>query len=257
VADAERALGRIGRLQVLDRAYLPNFIFGKDDTIVVLGQDGLVANTVKYSGSRPIIGVNPDRARWDGILVPFAVSDLEAVALEVLAGKRALRQVTMAKAELGDGQSLYAVNDLFIGVSSHTSARYTIRIGSHEEQHSSSGIIVSTGVGSTGWFKSLLAGALGISSDLVGQPLRSPLQSGFAWDANCLYYTVREPFPSKTSSASLVFGRVDQSEPLILVSQMADSGVIFSDGIPSDFIAFNSGARARIAPAERKGCLVV
>ena len=257
LAEAERILGTLGRLQVLDRVYLPNFIFGKDDAIVVVGQDGLVANTVKYSTSQPIVGVNPDPSRWEGILVPFAVSNLEQVVSEVLQNKRRTRRVTMARAELNDGQTLYAVNDLFIGVSSHTSARYTIRAHGHQEQHSSSGIIVSTGMGSTGWFKSLLAGALAISSDLVGRPLASELQSGFAWDADYLYYTVREPFPRKTSAASLVFGRVDRSEPLTLVSEMPDSGVIFSDGIASDFIAFNSGAQATIAPSERKGHLVI
>jgi len=137
-----------------------------------------VANTVKYSASQPIVGVNPDPSRWEGILVPFTVPELERVVSQVFQGKHRTRQVTMAKAQLNDGQTLYAVNDFFIGVNSHVSARYTIRAGGREEQHSSSGVIVSTGMGSTGWFKSLLAGALAISSDLMGRPLASELQSG-------------------------------------------------------------------------------
>src|SRR5260370_14475025 len=112
LADAEKALATLGRLQILDRAYLPNFIFGKDDTIVVLGQAGLVANTVKYSSSRPIVGVNPDPRRWEGILVPFAVSGLPRVVSEVFQGKRRTRQVTMGKAELNDGQTLHSVYEL-------------------------------------------------------------------------------------------------------------------------------------------------
>jgi hypothetical protein len=78
-----------------------------------------------------------------------------------------------------------------------------------------------------------------------------------AWDASYLYFTVREPFPSKTSSASLVFGRVTQQEPLIIRSEMPEHGVIFSDGIEADFLEFNSGAQATVAPAEKKGQLVV
>ena len=257
LADAERTLSEMGRVQVLGRDFLPTFIFGRMDTIVVLGQDGLVANTVKYSTAQPIIGVNPDPARWEGILVPFAVSDLGTVVPELFDHKRATKEVTMAMARLNDGQTLYAVNDLFIGINSHTSARYTIKVGESEEQQSSSGLIVSTGVGSTGWFRSLLAGALGVASELTGESLHAALQSGFPWDSNHLYYTVREPFPSKTSSTSLVFGRIDQERPLVLISQMPDSGVIFSDGVIADFLAFNSGTQAVITPADKKGLLVV
>src|SRR5262245_35075998 len=41
VRDAENVLSRLGRFQCLDRAYVPNFIFDAQDTVVVLGQDGL------------------------------------------------------------------------------------------------------------------------------------------------------------------------------------------------------------------------
>jgi NAD kinase len=123
VAEAKSILLALGRVQTLDRAFLPNFIFGENDTIVVLGQDGLVANTVKYSAARPIIGVNPDPQRWDGVLLPFVVSDLATVVREVFANKRGIKQVTMAKTLLNNGQILYAVNDFFIGVKSHFSPR--------------------------------------------------------------------------------------------------------------------------------------
>ena len=257
VAEAQSTLEKLGRVQVIDRSFLPNFLFGKTDTVVVLGQDGLVANTVKYLSEQVVIGVNPDPNRWDGVLLPFVVSDLRLIVPESFAGKRPIKEVTMAKAQLNNRQTLYAVNDLFIGPKSHISARYTIRQGDYEENHSSSGIIVSTGLGSTGWLKSLMAGAVGVASELAGKHLNVDARSSFAWDANYLYFTVREPFPSKTSSASLVFGKVTNEEPLILLSQMAENGVIFSDGIEKDFLDFNSGTEATITTAARKGQLVV
>ena len=57
--------------------------------------------------------------------------------------------------------------------------------------------------------------------------------------------------------SALVFGKVTPDEPLVLVSQMPEHGVIFSDGIEKDFIEFNSGTQAVIELAERKGRLVV
>ena len=250
VSETSRVLGGIGRVQTVDRAFLPNFLFGNDDTIVALGQDGLVANTVKYLAGQPVIGVNPDPARWDGVLLPFRIADLETVVPEVFARERTLRGVSMARAELNTGQTLHAVNDLFIGVRNHGSARYRIAIGGREEQHSSSGVIVSTGLGSTGWLKSLVAGAAAIAGGAVPE-------SAFPWDADHLCFTVREPFPSRTSAASLVFGKVTARAPLRLISQMPEDGVIFSDGIQNDFLEFHSGAQVTITLAERKGALVL
>lgn len=260
---AQQMLGALGRVQLIDRSFLPNFSFGPEDIVIVLGQDGLVANTVKYLNGQPVVGVNPDPARWDGQLLPFRLPDLAKVVPEVLSKKRAAKSVTMAQVTLNTGEKLYAVNDLFIGPRTHISARYKISTGGKSENHSSSGVIVSTGVGSTGWLKSLLAGAAGIVQSLgtdaakQGRPPRLAPKSEFAWDADYLCFTVREPFPSKTTQAGLVVGRVTAKQPLLIESQMPEHGVIFSDGIESDFLEFRSGVRATITPADRHGSLVI
>jgi NAD kinase len=256
VHEAQRILSRHGRLQVVPRAFVPNFLFGPKDTAVALGQDGLVANVLKYLDGQLLLGVNPDPARWEGVLLPFRVADLDGLMPEVFGEKRPVRAVTMAEAKLNTGQVLRGVNDLFIGPRSHTSARYTIRTGDRSESHSSSGIIVSTGLGSTGWFRSILAGATGIVSALSARPLKIDEKKTFAWDADYLYFSVREPWPSKTSSANITFGKVTPRTPLVLVSQMPEDGVIFSDGIESDFLQFNSGTEATIHLAGKKGHLV-
>jgi NAD kinase len=278
LVETQAVLAELGRLQVIDRGFLPNFVFGPQDTVVTLGQDGLVANTIKYLHGQPVVGVNPDQARWDGKLLPFKVGDLKKIVPEVFAHRRPTKSVTMAKASLNNGQAMYAVNDLFIGPKSHGSARYVIRSGEAAETQSSSGVIISTGMGSTGWLKSLLTGAAAItqSAESVlaqhmvteaisgvkphrnsGPKVRLNVRTGFAWDADYLFFTVREPFPTQTTSASLVFGRVTPGSPLQLESQMAEHGVIFSDGIEKDFLDFNSGTQALIGLAERKGVLVV
>ena len=257
VREAHQTLEGIGRVQVIDRSFLPNFVFGPQDLVVVLGQDGLVANTVKYLNGQPVIGVNPDPARWDGQLLPFRVSDLNKVVIEVMKERRPTKTATMAMAKLNTGEVMYAVNDIFIGPRSHTSARYAITFAGHTENHSSSGVIISTGVGSTGWLKSLLAGAVGITRNAAAAPKLALVTSEFPWDSNYLLFTVREPFPSKTTQASLVFGRIDPKAPLVLVSQMPEQGVIFSDGIETDFLEFRSGTSATITIADKHGCLVV
>ncbi len=76
------------------------------------------------------------------------------------------------------------------------------------------------------------------------------------WNSDYLFYSVREPFPSNTTGASLVFGMIKDS-PLQIFSQMPEGGVIFSDGIEQDFLQFNSGIGVKISVAAKKGYLVI
>ncbi len=257
LTEATATLETLGLVQRVERRFLANFVFGESDTVVVLGQDGLVANTVKYLAGQPVIGVNPDTARWEGKLLPFQVADLRTIVPEVFAGQRSARAVTMAKAELNTGQKLYAVNDLFIGPKSHTSIRYSIQHEQRVEVQSSSGVIVSTGVGSTGWLRSILAGAQAITNTFTNGTHTDSPQGSFPWDANYLWFNVREPFPTKGTGVSIVSGRVTSQRPLSITSLMPENGVIFSDGLENDFLPFGSGVRAQIGIAEKTGTLVV
>lgn len=254
---AQTELEYLGRVQIVDREYVPNFIFGEKDVVVAIGQDGLVANTLKYLTSQLLIGVNPDPGRWEGILLPFSVSDLKLVIQDVFNNRRQVKEVSMAKAVLNDGQTIYAVNDFFIGQKTHVSSRYYIELGSKGEYQSSSGIIVSTGLGSTGWLKSVIAGATNIVNSITNNKIKAQQQEKLKWDSDYLYFSVREPFPSKTSKANIVFGKITKGTPLKVLSQMSENGVIFSDGIESDYLQFNSGLEAKITVAEKKGHLVV
>ena len=128
VSQAETSLLGLARLQIIERSFLPNMIFAEKDIVIALGQDGLVANTMKYLNGQQLIGVNPDVQRWDGVLLPFQVRDLPHLLPDVFAQRRQISEVTMAKASLNNGQSIYGVNDIFIGPRSHTSALYTLRL---------------------------------------------------------------------------------------------------------------------------------
>lgn len=249
------SLGAHGRYQVVDRALVPNFVFAPDDLVLALGQDGVVANTLKYLDGQPLVGINPDPGRYDGLLLPFQPVDLRRIFQDVLADRRGTKVITMAEATLSDGQRLRAVNDLFIGPKSHTSARYEISVGDRSEVQSSSGLIVSTGLGSTAWIKSVVTGAVAVANSLGSRGTKD--YQPMPWDARQLRYAVREPFPSRASQATLVFGTVADKTPLKLRSLMGGNGVIFSDGIEADFLEFNSGTLASIQVADRTGNLVI
>ncbi len=246
-------------VQRLERSLLSTYRFGPGDLVVAAGQDGLVANTAKYIGSQPLIGVNPDPSRFDGKLLPFSVTQARATVTRTLEGKMPLAEVTLARAQTSDGQTLLAFNDLFIGEATHQSAHYRLHVTeaakpASVERQSSSGVIVSTGAGSTGWLSSVRTMADRVGAFFGGRAI-SPLQ--MPWNDPRLFYVVREPFVSKHSQATNVVGWLEDSAQLHIESLMPQSGTIFSDGMEADCLRFTSGMTVRVGPAPQRARLVV
>ena len=241
------------RCQWIERGFLPNFLFGPHDLVVTLGPDGLVVNVAKYLSTQPILAINPDPSRIDGVLVPVRIDAAAPALAAALAGGIPARRITMARARLDDGQTIDAVNDLFIGIQSHASARYRIEYRRNVENQSSSGVIVSTGAGSTGWYRSVMTAAAGVAAAHLGKKAVGNLADRYAFDATAreLRFSVREPFTSLSSMGTIICGAITGSETLDIVSQMPTGGVIFSDGMESDFVKFEAGMRARIGIADR------
>ncbi len=278
----QKELQGVAKTKIISKEFLPNYIFSDKDIVVVVGQDGLVANTAKYAHGIPIIGVNPDPSQYDGVLLPFKTHEIERIVEKTLEGKHQQKEVTMAEARLNDGQRLLAFNDLFIGPQTHRSARYKLTYHKKTESQSSSGIIVSTGAGSTGWLSSLMNMANGVAAafptqidDLTGRIASMKFASKnqtsslygdgppiasyepLPWDTNKLVFVVREPFRSRTSNISLSAGMIHSKEHLRIESLMPQGGVIFSDGIEEDFLRFTAGTIAEIGVAKERANLVV
>ena len=237
VSRIRKALPSDVKLAEIDRGMVAQFLFEPHDLIVAVGQDGLVANVGKYLDGQPIAGVNPDPQTIDGSLLAFDVDTFIASLKEVLNDRRPVREATLAEAQTSDRQTLRGLNEIFVGVVTHQSARYRIRHAKHDEVQSSSGLIVATGTGSTGWLRSLRG------EEAVFDPA-----------ADELHFVVREAWPGRGFSATLIEGRVTREEPLLIESRM--EGTIFADGIEADAIRFDAGASVSIAPAGRRVRLV-
>ena len=163
------------------------------------------------------------------------------------------KQVSFAEATLQDGQRLLAFNDLFIGATSHVSARYRISHHNKTEEQSSSGIIISTQAGTTGWLSSIFNMSYGIHHLIEKDKSKKKYAK---LKDNQLMFAVREPFASKTTQVETSAGIISANSKLIVQSFMPNNGIIFSDGIETDFLKFNSGAIATIGIADEKANLV-
>jgi NAD kinase len=220
------------RAQV-DRRDLDRFLFEPEDIIAAVGQDGLVANVAKYLDGQVVIGINPLPEEYDGVLVPHPAEAAADLISGVAQGRLGLAHRTMAEAKLDDGQRILALNEVFIGHCTHQSARYRLSMAGEEERHSSSGLIVSTGTGATGWARSINLSRGNILD------LPDPEDERLA-------FFVREAFPSVATGTELTCGLIDTGKALAVTSEMNEGGVIFGDGIEDDHLDFAWGQNVQV-----------
>lgn len=230
------------RQTLVNRFDLDRFLFEPEDVVIAFGQDGLVANIAKYLNGQPVLGVNPAPDVHDGVLVRIRLAHLPKLLRLNLAKETIIERRTMVEATLETGETLLALNEVFIGHRSHQSARYRIEIQGQDEEQSSSGLIVASGTGATGWARSIIeATRANIHLDI---------------DETAVAFFVREPFPSISTGTKVREGKLSNNT-LNVTSHMNEGGVIFADGIEHDFIAFNWGRTVRLGPSRKKLNLIV
>lgn len=235
----------------VERREVPTFLFRPTDLVVACGPDGLFVNLATYLDGQPVLAVNPDPKRVDGVIMTHSPAQVGRMLAEVLAGRFTVQRVTLAQASLNDGRVLYAANDFLIGRADQASARYVVRWAGHEERQSSSGILVSTGLGCSGWRKSILSMAAALAGT---KPPAAPTRE--QWAKPTLPFIVREAFATGYTGATLVSGKVERGRTLIVTSEMPDGGAIIVDGVVAQAVPFNAGAVVTVSIADRSVSLI-
>lgn len=236
LADVAAAVPLTWRRARVERADLDRFLFGPEDVVVVVGQDGLVANTAKYLEGQPVAGIDTDPGRNPGILVRHRPADAgRLLRSAVRPGAAAADQLAMVEAVADDTQRLVALNEVFLGPAGHQTARYRVGPdgeGAGSEAQASSGILVGTGTGATGWLRSLW---LERGSGLA---LPAPADRRLLW-------FVREAWPSPATGTTRTAGELSATERL-RVTVECDRLVAFGDGMEADALTLTWGQTVRL-----------
>ncbi|PVE04831.1 NAD(+)/NADH kinase [Streptomyces scopuliridis] len=239
---ARRALAEVAgavpprwRQARVERADLDRFLFAPEDVVVVVGQDGLVANAAKYLSGQPVVGIDPDPGRGLGVLARHRAADAPGLLRAAEAGAGTVDELTMVEAVADDTQRLLALNEIYLGRPDHQTARY--RLGPDDESapaeaQASSGVLVGTGTGATGWLRS------------VRRERGSALPVPGPADPQLVWY-VREAWPSPTTGTARVEGVLDRAERLRLTVE-SDRLVAFGDGMESDALELTWGQTVRL-----------
>ncbi|MDL5198856.1 hypothetical protein [Streptomyces sp. ALI-76-A] len=238
----------------VERRDLDRFLFAPEDVVVVVGQDGLVANVAKYLTGQPVVGVDADPGRNPGVLVRHRPADARMFLAAALAARTGTgtgtTELTMVEAVADDSQRLLALNEIYVGAAGHQTARYRLGLDDGRgavEAQASSGVLVGTGTGATGWVRSVWQerGRGGAGGDLR---LPGPTEERLVW-------FVREAWPSPATGTSLVAGELAAGNRLTLTVE-SERLVAFGDGIETDAVELTWGQRVRVGACAQRLRLV-
>ncbi|MFE5494385.1 hypothetical protein ACFQ7Z_31110 [Streptomyces virginiae] len=237
--DVAAAVPLTWRSSRVERADLDRFLFAPEDVVVVVGQDGLVANTAKYLCGQPVVGIDTDPGRNPGVLVRHRCADAGRLLRAATAAGGRAEELTMVEAVADDAQRLLALNEIYLGPPGHQTARY--RLGPDGESgpgeaQASSGVLVGTGTGATGWLRSLWLER----GSTTGLP--APCEERLLW-------FVREAWPSPATGTSRVTGELGRGQGLRLTVE-SDRIVVFGDGMEADALELTWGQSVRLGIAE-------
>lgn len=126
LADVAAAVPLQWRQSRVERADLDRFLFGPEDVVVVVGQDGLVANVAKYLSGQPVVGIDTDPGRNPGVLVRHRSGDAAALFRAAASPGGTTDDLTMVEAVADDTQHLLALNEIYLGPPGHQTARYRL-----------------------------------------------------------------------------------------------------------------------------------
>lgn len=219
----------------VERADLDRFLFAPEDVVVVVGQDGLVANVAKYLAGQPVLGIDSDPGRNPGVLVRHRPEDAGPLLATTQSGGVRCDELIMVEAVADDTQRLVALNEIYLGAVGHQTARYRLGLeddGGVVEAQASSGVLIGTGTGATGWIRS-------VWQERGGQlRLPAPTEERLLW-------FVREAWPSPATGTSLVAGELAAAHRLHLTVE-SERLVAFGDGMETDAVELTWGQTLRV-----------
>ncbi|CAM5278668.1 hypothetical protein GCM10010261_59060 [Streptomyces pilosus] len=250
LAEVTAAVPLAWRQTRVERADLDRFLFAPEDVVVVVGQDGLVANVSKYLAGQPVVGIDPEPGRNPGVLVRHRPADARKALAAALASGAGTTELTMVEAVADDTQRLLALNEIYLGAPSHQTSRYRLSLAGDQgavEAQASSGVLVGTGTGATGWIRSVWQERGGARADDAPR-LPDPTEKRLVW-------FVREAWPSPTTGTSLVEGELVEDDRLTLTVE-SERLVAFGDGIETDTVELTWGQQVRIGVCPQRLRLV-
>lgn len=205
------------------------------DLVVSVGGDGTMLETAKYiEDDTPVIGIKSDSNSVGG-LCTYGMDEVQTALDDAFNGPK-IERWPRIRGEHEHGTDI-ALNEIFVGVKETDSAYYTIEHNGTEERQQSSGIIISTGAGSTGWYKNIdETPILGTKPfDNTAEELRYAVREPM--DASLSRWLLgKTPIHDETERYTFRTGTVEPGDTFRIHSHMNDDreGIVRYDGDKRD-----------------------
>ena len=123
--------------------------------IIAIGGDGTTLSASHFISDKPLLSVNSSPHTSEGAITTISFENLEE-KLEEIKEKIETEKMERIKVSInGKPINLLALNEVFIAnEKAYLISKYKLKFQGKEEIQKSSGLIFSTGTGSTAWFKS-------------------------------------------------------------------------------------------------------
>jgi len=178
------------------------------DLVISVGGDGTFLDASQFMYKVPLLGVNSNPAESIGHFCPIVSKQLQTF-LEKKQYK--IVNVSRLRVSIDGKQQAPVLNDVLItNIHPASTSRYTIQIGKQKEEQKSSGIWISTSMGST----AAILGAGGRRMNYKGTDFQ---------------VKIREPYINKGVRVKMDKIILDQNKEVKVLSKMRD-GVVFMDG---------------------------
>ncbi len=203
--------------------------------VIILGGDGYFSYVSHYIDDQLVIGVKADPKKSSAVLYELDVDDFINFYPMLLQGNFTIANWTRLRAVINAKPiKELSLSDIFVGARlSVDMSRYVIYYKGVQEEQKTSGILVSTGTGSTGWWKKL---------NLTQQRRMGT----FARTSRTARFVVRDEPSSRLSGYKIVSGKIKPDE-VLKIRSLVDDGVVSPDSYSSLMYPFPAGDTVEIS----------
>lgn len=145
------------------------------DIVISIGGDGTALSASHYLEDKPILAVNSNPEKSEGALTTVNIDKLEEKLEEIKKGFK-IEELERIEVSINNAKvEMLALNDVFIAnEKAYFISSYKIKLRGIVEEQRSSGLIFSTGTGSTAWFKSAGGEPFSPQSKFIEMVVREP-----------------------------------------------------------------------------------
>jgi len=191
-------------------------IADKAELIISFGGDNHFQYVSHFVNSNILMGINSDPKSSEGALTYFNADHLEDIITKLKKDNFEVEEWVRLEVKLGN-ETYLATAEVFLGEDRRKMmSRYILELNGKKEEQKSSGLLVVTGAGSTGWYDS---------------SCRYIYENGnpFSKTSDYARFLATETYRGKLNGYKMIEGSLEKEQEIKLYSLADDKGIITID----------------------------